>query len=78
MNILYRVPDELKRKIVSYFVRPPHYFAYKTGMRIITSNELNCNISGSIKLEEGITDELQEEWEYFLEHYDHYSLGVYN
>ena len=47
-------------------------------MRIITSNELNCNISGSIKLEEGITDELQEEWEYFLEHYDHYSLGVYN
>jgi hypothetical protein len=61
-----KLPIELIHKIFLYKIPPPHYFAYKNApIRMITSNELNCNLSGEIKL---LTDEeidLNQEWEDF-------------
>lgn len=63
------LPLHLYYKILTYgVIEPPHYKAYKTGIRIITSNELNCNLSGEIKLEGGGYEEndLNDEWFQFL------------
>ena len=48
------LPMELYYKILNYgAIEPPHLVAYKTAkIRPIFSNELNCNISGNIKLNE--------------------------
>ena len=48
------LPIELYYKILNYgAIEPPHLVAYKTAkIRPIFSNELNCNISGNIKLNE--------------------------
>ena len=62
-----KLPIELLHKIFLYKIPPPHYFAYKTGIRIITSNELNCKLSGHIKILTDEEIELNEEYEYFLE-----------
>jgi hypothetical protein len=62
-----KLPIELLHKIFLYKIPPPHYFAYKSGIRIITSNELNCKISGEINLLTDEEIELNEEYEYFLE-----------
>ena len=62
-----KIPIELLHKIFLYKIPPPHYFAYKSGIRIITSNELNCKISGEIKILSDEEIELQEEYEEFLE-----------
>tara|TARA_R110002020_G_scaffold19316_1_gene66980 strand:- start:531 stop:770 length:240 start_codon:yes stop_codon:yes gene_type:complete len=62
-----KLPIELLHKIFLYKIPPPHYFAYKTGIRIITSNELNCKISGYMKILTDEEIELQEEYEDFLE-----------
>lgn len=62
-----KLPIELLHKIFLYKIPPPHYFAYKSGIRIITSNELNCKISGEIKILSDEEIELQEEYEEFLE-----------
>jgi len=67
MEIFEKLPDELKRKIISYFVRPPHYHAYITGIRRVFNNELNCKISGNFKLK----DPVDAEWEVFLGQYDY-------
>jgi len=63
------LPIELYYKILSYgAIQPPHLIAYKTGIRVITSNELNCKLSGTIKLKGGGYEEndLNEEWFLFL------------
>ena len=74
MDILNAVPDELKRKIISYFVRPPHYYAYITGIRRVFNNELNCKISGNFKL----TEDVDTEWEIFLGQYDYSDEQIQN
>mgnify|MGYP003677344489 FL=1 len=63
------LPMDIVNKILLYSpINPPHYLAYKKGIRIITSCELNCNLSGKIKLEGGGYEEndLNEEWFLYL------------
>ena len=65
MNILKNVPVELKRKIIGYMIRPPHYQAYITGMRPIFDNELYTKIDGEIN----ILSRLDQEWIAFNQDY---------
>jgi len=63
------LPMDIINKIMLFApIQPPHFLAYKTGNRIITSCELNCNLSGTIKLDGGGYEEndLNEEWFLFL------------
>ena len=68
------LPIELYYKLINYGIyEPPHYIAFKTAIiRPIFSNELNCNISGEIKLhttefeDTVLEDELNQEWFMFL------------
>jgi len=68
-----KLPIEIYYKLINYGIyEPTHYIAFKTAkIRPIFSNELNCNISGVITLNETIQDDLNEEWEYFLTNYHH-------
>ena len=69
-NIFQNLPMEIINKILLFSpIQPPHFLAYKTGIRIITSCELNSNLSsGEIKLIGGGRDEneLNEDWFYYL------------
>ena len=69
-NIFGKLPIEIINKILLYApIQPPHFIAYKTGIRIITSCELNSNLSsGEIKLidEERGGNDLEEEWFMYL------------
>ena len=63
------LPIDIVNKIMLFApIQPPHFLAYKTGIRIITLCELNCKLSGTIKLEGGGYEEndLNEEWFLFL------------
>ena len=71
------LPIKLYYKILNYgAIEPPHLVAFKTAkVKPIFNNELNCNISGEIKLEENTEFEdfpdddlnsLNEEWFMFL------------
>lgn len=64
------IPINLYYKILTYgAIEPPHFIAFKTAIiKPIFSNELNCNISGEIKLEGGGYEEndLNQEWFEFL------------
>ena len=69
LKIFENLPMDIVNKIMLFApIQPPHFLAYKTGVRMITSCELNCNLSGTIKLEGGGYDEnaLNEEWFLFL------------
>ena len=71
MNDIFRkLPIEIINKILMYApIQPPHFIAYKTGIRIITSCELNSNLSsGEIKLidEERGGNDAEEEWFMYL------------
>jgi len=70
MNDIFRkLPIEIINKILLYApIQPPHFIAYKTGIRIITSCELNSNLSGEIKLIDEERDEnaLNEDWFMYL------------
>ena len=63
MDILLKVPVELKRKIIGYMVRPPHYTAYINGMRPVFDNELFTLIDGETE----ILTRLDLDWYEFLE-----------
>ena len=68
-NIFGNLPIEIINKILLYApIQPPHFIAYKTGIRIITSCELNSNLSsGEIKLiDERDENDLDEEWFMYL------------
>ena len=69
-NIFGNLPIEIINKILLYApIQPPHFIAYKTGIRIITSCELNSNLSSrEIKLidEERGGNDLEEEWFMYL------------
>jgi len=64
------IPINLYYKILTYgAIEPPHFIAFKTAIiKPIFSNELNCNISGEIKLIGGGYEEndLNQEWFEFL------------
>ena len=63
------LPMDIVNKIMLFApIQPPHFLAYKTGIRIITLCELNCKLSGTIKLEGGgyEENELNNEWFLFL------------
>tara|TARA_R110000787_G_scaffold262664_2_gene368294 strand:- start:423 stop:629 length:207 start_codon:yes stop_codon:yes gene_type:complete len=64
------IPLEIYRKIILYgAIVPLHYTAYKTAtIRPIFSNELNCNLTGTITLdeEEELTDLDLEYYQYLL------------
>jgi len=69
------LPIDIVNKIMLFSpIEPPHHLAYKKGIRIITSCELNCNLSGTIDLvgDGGIENDLNQEWfEYLIsEHYN--------
>ena len=71
MNDIFRkLPIEIINKILMYApIQPLHFLAYKTGIRIITSCELNSNLSlGEIKLIGGgrYENELNDEWFMYL------------
>ena len=71
MNEIFRhLPVELVSKILLFSpINPPHQQAYKKGIRIITTCELNCNLSpGNIVLYGGGAEEnqLNEEWFLYL------------
>ena len=71
LNKLWKVlPMEIVNKILMYApIQPLHFLAYKTGIRIITSCELNSNLSlGEIKLIGGgrYENELNDEWFMYL------------
>lgn len=66
-NTMDKLPIELLHKIFLYKIPPPHYFAYKKGLRFVSDNELLEDITYSdikIRTEE---DELNDEWEEFME-----------
>ena len=71
-NIFGNLPIEIINKILLYApIQPPHFIAYKTGIRIITSCELNSNLSsGEIKLIDEERDvpvgDAEEEWFMYL------------
>ena len=64
------IPLEIYRKIILYgAIVPLHYTAYKTAtIRPIFSNELNCNLTGTITLdeEEELTGVDLEYYQYLL------------
>ena len=63
------LPMEIVNNILMYApIQPLHFLAYKTGIRIITSCELNSNLSsGEIKLiDERDENDLDEEWFMYL------------
>jgi len=64
MNILSILPIELKRKVISYMERPPHYYAIKNAPFPIRDSLLFMNMSPEIiRLN---FDLLDDEWaEYF-------------
>jgi len=64
MNILYKLPEELKCKVISYHERPPHYYAIKNAPFPIRDSLLFMNMDTTIlKLN---LDLLDDEWyEYF-------------
>jgi len=69
IKIFENLPMDIVNKIMLFApIEPPHYLAYKTGIRIITSCELNCKLSGTIKLDGGgyEENELNDEWFLFL------------
>ena len=69
IKIFENLPMDIVNKIMLFApIQPPHFLAYKTGIRIITSCELNSNLSGTIKLLGGGYEEndLNEEWFHFL------------
>ena len=76
LNIFRQLPLDIINKILMYApIQPPHFVAYKTGIRIITSCELNSNLSqGEIKLIGGGSDEndVNQEWFMYLlsQHYN--------
>lgn len=65
------LPTELVSKIMLYSpIEPLHFKAYKTGIRIITSCELNCKIIDKEEMKLEVTNEQQtmvdEEWFLYL------------
>jgi len=65
------LPVELVSKIMLYSpIEPLHFKAYKTGIRIITSCELNCKIIDKEEMKLEVTNEQQtmvdEEWFLYL------------
>lgn len=69
------IPLNLYYKLINYGIyEPPHFIAFKTALiKPIFSNELNCNISGEMKLIDNVEfedfpegDELNEAWFMFL------------
>jgi len=71
MNPNFRkLPMDIVNKILLYApINPPHHKAYKKGIRVITSCELNCNLSpGNVVLYGGGAEEnqLNEEWFLYL------------
>ena len=63
------IPIHLYYKILTYgAILPPHFIAYTTAkIKPIFSNELNCNISGEIKLIDNLDEEeLNEAWFMYL------------
>ena len=64
------IPLNLYYKILTYgAIEPPHFIAFKTAkVKPIFSCELNCNLSGEMKLIGGGYEEndLNEEWFMFL------------
>ena len=82
MNILENVPHELKRKIISFFPRPSHFVAYKTGVKPVFNNELLIDIDEKpIKL---VVDDIDQEWYDFINNENtdeeeyHYNFSVDN
>jgi hypothetical protein len=65
------IPLELYYKILNYgAIEPSHLVAYKTAkIRPIFSCELNCNLTGVIKLLTEDEIDLNEEWEDFNNDY---------
>lgn len=51
MNILNKLPVELKRKIISYHERPPHYYAIRDGLFPIRDALLMYEMSGQDPLQ---------------------------
>jgi len=69
LKIYQNLPMDIINKILLFApLQPPHFLAYKNGIRIITSCELNSNLSGTFKLNGGGREEndLNEEWFLFL------------
>ena len=70
LKIFQNLPLDIIKKILLYApIQPPHFLAWKTGIRIITSCELNCNlVSGVLTLDGGGRDEnnINEEWFHYL------------
>lgn len=46
MDILNKLPEELKCKVISYHERPPHYYAIKNGLFPIRDALLMYEMSG--------------------------------
>ncbi len=64
MNILNKLPIELKRKVISYHERPPHYYAIKSAPFPIRDSLLFLNMDPTIlKLN---LDLLDDEWNEYL------------
>jgi hypothetical protein len=62
------IPMEIYYKILNYgAIEPPHFVAYKTAkIRPVFTCELNCRISGTIKLNETELNDVDVEYYLFL------------
>ena len=58
------IPIELKRLVMSYFQRPPHYLAMKNGLIPVFDREIIAKIDGEITL----YDEMDIEWQEFIDY----------
>tara|TARA_Y100000361_G_C11033698_1_gene276175 strand:- start:272 stop:508 length:237 start_codon:yes stop_codon:yes gene_type:complete len=63
MDILQNIPIELKRLVMSFVQRPPHYLAMKTGLIPVFDREIIAKIDGEITL---YNEEMDIEWEEFI------------
>lgn len=69
-EIISKLPDDLKRKVLSYKQSPPHFFAMKYGLFPIRDSLLKIdNSEPTISLHESETEDeisdLDEEWYIF-------------
>ena len=64
MDILKKIPIELKQLVISFIPRPPHYLAMKKGLIPVFDREIIAKIDGEITL----YDEMDIEWQEFIDY----------
>lgn len=65
MNVMQKIPIELKRLVMSFVQRPPHYLAMKKGLIPVFDREIIAKIDGEITL---LGEPMDIEWQEFIDY----------